>query len=152
MLAKREIEAALDPSAPQESTARFLQKVRSAKAHDALVKEIDDAYTVGNHIIVSDQGSGMSQDDLVPNYLVIGTASRKKAIDAALASGERGNGRPPFLGEKGIVRLSAMRLGDILTVETARNVGVSDGVDIKGNYRNAPLLVLVADVTGNGQR
>ncbi len=117
---KNDIEAALDPSAPQESSTRFLKKVRSAKDYEALVEALDDAYAAENRIIISDQGSGMSRDDLVQNYLVIGTPSRKKAIDAALANGGQGKGRAPFLGEKGIGRLSAMRLGDTLTVETAR--------------------------------
>ncbi len=58
----------------------------------------------------------MSEQDLIDNYLVIGTASRKRAIDAALSSS---SGKPPFLGEKGIGRLSAMRLGEKLRVETA---------------------------------
>ena len=35
-----------------------------------------------NRIIVSDEGTGMSNQDLIDNYLVIGTASRKRAIDA----------------------------------------------------------------------
>ena len=60
----------------------------------------------------------MSKQALIDNYLVIGTSSRKRAIEAVV---ERGvlDGRPPYLGEKGIGRLSAMRLGDKLTVETA---------------------------------
>ena len=61
----------------------------------------------------------MSRQDLIDNYLVIGTASRKRAIDAALAEHAEGKHGPPYLGEKGIGRLSAMRLGDRLTVETA---------------------------------
>ena len=60
----------------------------------------------------------MSEQDLLDNYLVIGTPSRKRTIDAALK--QRGVGdKAPFLGEKGIGRLSAMRLGNHLTVETA---------------------------------
>lgn len=62
----------------------------------------------------------MSNQDLIDNYLVIGTASRKRAIDAALEEDTPAAHRAPFLGEKGIGRLSAMRLGDRLTVETAQ--------------------------------
>lgn len=116
---KSDIEDALDPSAPQDALVRFRQTIESADNHAALVEALDQAYAAENRIIVSDEGTGMSQQGLIDNYLVIGTASRKRAIDAALAKRAAGDGRPPFLGEKGIGRLSAMRLGDMLTVETA---------------------------------
>jgi signal transduction histidine kinase len=119
---KGEIKNALDPSAPPETVSRFQQRIDSAKNQASLLDELDQAYARDNRIIVSDQGSGMSHEELIDNYLVIGTSSRKKAIDAVLARGNGVKGRPPFLGEKGIGRLSAMRLGNSLTVETARNV------------------------------
>ena len=59
---------------------------------------------------------------LLDNYLVIGTASRKRAIEAAFAEPADEKRRTPYLGEKGIGRLSAMRLGDMLTVETAQKM------------------------------
>src|SRR3546814_8775764 len=59
----------------------------------------------------------MSRDDLERNFLVIGTASRKREVEAAL---KRGDAQTPYLGEKGIGRLSALRLGERLRVETAR--------------------------------
>ena len=62
----------------------------------------------------------MSYQDLLDNYLVIGTVSRKRAIDYALSKIHSPKDHAPFLGEKGIGRLSAMRLGDTITVETAR--------------------------------
>ncbi len=71
-----------------------------------------------NSITVSDTGSGMSLKELNSVFLVIGTSSRKTEIDAALAGGKS---HSPFLGEKGIGRLSAMRLGDTLSVRTTRS-------------------------------
>src|SRR5207248_5712808 len=70
-----------------------------------------------NTIEVSDTGSGMSLKDLRDNYLVLGTPSRKRAIESAINTGQA---KSPFLGEKGIGRLSAMRLGDRLRVDSAR--------------------------------
>lgn len=70
-----------------------------------------------NSITVTDTGSGMSLDELDTVFLVIGTSSRKVEIDAALAGGKS---HTPFLGEKGIGRLSAMRLGNQLAVHTTR--------------------------------
>ncbi len=104
----------------QDSLNRFQKAVQEAEDLVELMNALDHAYSVENRIIVSDRGTGMSQQDLIDNYLVIGTASRKRAIDAALAESTHRNGRAPYLGEKGIGRLSVMRLGDRLTVETAK--------------------------------
>ena len=111
-----EIIAALDPSAPRSSLERFEKAVQDASDHEELATKLAEAFAEENRIVVLDAGSGMSKLDLIDNYLVIGTASRKRAIDAALSSSEK---HPPFLGEKGIGRLSAMRLGEKLRVETA---------------------------------
>ena len=116
---KKDINNALDLSASQDSLDRFRKAVNEAEDLTELVKVLDHAYAVENRIIVSDLGTGMSQQDLIDNYLVIGTTSRKREIDAALADRGAKKRRVPYLGEKGIGRLSAMRLGDRLTVETA---------------------------------
>lgn len=71
-----------------------------------------------NSITVSDTGSGMSLKELTSVFLVIGTSSRKTEIDAAI---EGGKSHSPFLGEKGIGRLSAMRLGGTLSVRTTKS-------------------------------
>jgi len=117
---KTDVADALDQSARQESLDRFRQAIHDAEDLEAFLEALDTAYAVENQIIVSDQGTGMSQQDLIDNYLVIGTTSRKRAIDAVLADHSAGKRRVPYLGEKGIGRLSAMRLGDRLTVETAK--------------------------------
>lgn len=116
---KKDVDEALVPSGPQDSLDRFWKIIRGAAEVEEFVDALDHAYATENRIIVSDQGTGMSQRDLIDNYLVIGTASRKRAIDTALSEHTGGSGRAPYLGEKGIGRLSAMRLGDRLTVETA---------------------------------
>ncbi|MVF23133.1 sensor histidine kinase [Methylocaldum sp. BRCS4] len=115
-----DIENALDPSAPPDSLNRFREAIQGARSSESLLEALDNAYAAENRIIVSDEGSGMSRQDLIANYLVIGTASRKRAIDAALAKRDSGETRAPYLGEKGIGRLSAMRLGDRLAVKTAK--------------------------------
>lgn len=69
-------------------------------------------------VTVSDTGSGMSLEELNSIFLVLGTKSRKKEVDLAFDSGEE---QSPYLGEKGIGRLSAMRLGDRLTVRTSQS-------------------------------
>ena len=103
-----------------ESSTELLDKskaiLQQVTTDQELVEALDQIYEM-SHIVISDTGTGMSVDDLQNNFLVIGTASRKREVDKALSSGES---KSPFLGEKGIGRLSAMRLGDALRVETAK--------------------------------
>ncbi len=110
------IEAKLIPSASPEALSLFRALISTADTHAALSSALEDAQRQCNSIIVSDTGLGMSADELSRNFLVIGTASRKHEVEAALGRGESAT---PFLGEKGIGRLSAMRLGERLRVETA---------------------------------
>ena len=93
-----------------------LKYLDGAESIEGLQAALDATYRL-NDITVSDTGSGMSKDDLESIFLVIGTSSRKKEVQAAFAKEERD---APYLGEKGIGRLSAMRIGDGLSVRTAR--------------------------------
>jgi Histidine kinase-, DNA gyrase B-, and HSP90-like ATPase len=97
-----------------EKALNLLEDVENLDDYDEALEKIDDL----NRVTVSDTGSGMSLAELETVFLVLGTKSRKERIDAAYADG---GGEVPYLGEKGIGRLSAMRLGDRLTVRTARN-------------------------------
>ncbi|GAB3497672.1 hypothetical protein GCM10027399_21930 [Curvibacter fontanus] len=63
-------------------------------------------------IVVQDTGSGMSADDLDSRFLVIGTPGKLLAKKAAKS------GDPIILGEKGIGRLSMMRLGQVAVVKS----------------------------------
>lgn len=107
----------LSGNASEAAQAGFRESIDAASNVADLKKRLDRAQAEFNTIRISDAGSGMSLDDLQRYFLVIGTSSRKKAVEAALAKGEE---KSPFLGEKGLGRLSAMRLGERLRVETAR--------------------------------
>ena len=63
-----------------------------------------------NSIEIRDTGEGMSFGDLSDVYLRIGTRNRRRQNELGATN----------LGDKGIGRLSAMRLGDLLTVETSK--------------------------------
>ena len=67
------------------------------------------AYRRHNWIEIRDKGEGMSLDTLYDVYLTVGTRSRRR-MNVAGAT---------FLGDKGVGRLSAMRLGNFLQVTTA---------------------------------
>ncbi|MUZ65044.1 sensor histidine kinase [Agrobacterium vitis] len=105
------------PDARPEARKSFADFVGKAGSSTALSEALFAAQARWNTITVSDTGSGMSIADLQGSFLVIGTPSRKKDVEAALL---RGDTQTPYLGEKGIGRLSAMRLGERLLVETAQ--------------------------------
>ena len=73
-------------------------------------ERLDAHYAQLNSIEIRDIGEGMSFSDLSDVYLRIGTRHRRR----------QNEGGATKLGDKGIGRLSAMRLGDLLTVETTK--------------------------------
>ena len=76
----------------------------------AFLKQLKRLYEQLNYIEVRDAGHGMSLKELSDVFLRIGTRSRQQHN----AKGAR------YLGNKGIGRLSSMRLGDRLRVKTSR--------------------------------
>ncbi len=101
---KEAIRENADPTAV--GIADWLREVDAA----ADVKEIAALLLDANAISFTDFGHGMSLRDLDTNYLTVGTPHRKL---------ERKNSTNTILGEKGIGRLSTMRLGKHLWVRTA---------------------------------
>ncbi len=96
--------AALNADASIDLLDRSRALLEQATTGKQIADALDEIYAM-SHIVVSDTGSGMSVEDLNNNFLVIGTASRKREVDKALLTGET---KSPFLGEKGIGRLSTM--------------------------------------------
>lgn len=116
---KADLIAALDPKSSEMSRTAFSSAVVAATSHVDLTSKARAALAAINSITVSDTGKGMSMEDLTGSFLVIGTPSRKLEVEAALAAGVK---ESPYLGEKGIGRLSAMRLGEKLRVVTAQQI------------------------------
>ena len=90
-----------------------------ATSLDALADAVDRA----SYIEFVDSGEGMSLEDLEDVYLTIGTRSRledREIQRATLADALSGKAPRPVLGEKGVGRLSAMRLGQRLSVRTSK--------------------------------
>lgn len=112
------ITAALLHGASDAARSGMIDAVSRVTERQGLLQALDAAQAQFNTIRVIDRGAGMSLADINENFLVIGTPSRKREVEAALA---RGDDTAPFLGEKGIGRLSAMRLGERLRLETARS-------------------------------
>lgn len=86
---------------------------------------------------VSDDGVGMSAEDLSDRFLVIGTPGKLLAKRAA------GPGDLPILGEKGIGRLSMMRLGNVATVRsTQKGSGRWNSIRFQWDLFDNPALFL----------
>ena len=94
----------------------FKQELSEADSIDVLLVLLDEA----NYIDIRDTGEGMSLADLQNVYLTIGTRSRYKQRRLVNKNGSNGENSLPILGEKGVGRLSAMRLGNRLFVKTSK--------------------------------
>jgi len=87
--------------------------VESASSIEELIKTLRDC----SSIEVEDAGSGMSLKTLETVFLTVGTRSR---YSERQERGARQTGRP-ILGEKGIGRLSVMRLGREIDITTSES-------------------------------
>jgi signal transduction histidine kinase len=101
----------VDLGAP--SAAEYTKSVDKAHTLDELKLLLDEA----NYIDIQDTGEGMSLNDLSEVYLTIGTRSRLEQREQQKRSAKS----RPILGEKGLGRLSTMRLGSRLKVITSRS-------------------------------
>lgn len=101
--------AVLDQLPDTKENDQLRLDVQNAKSWAALKMSVD----MLNYIRFTDYGQGMTIDDLSDIYLVLGTRNRLRE------KADRDVNSRPVLGEKGIGRLSAMRLGRRLHVCTA---------------------------------
>jgi len=105
----------LVPGAPRAASDVFNRILDETESAAIFTERLRDAYVENNWIEFRDTGHGMSREDLLNAYLLLGTPSRRRAVDDAVVARRSA----PYLGEKGIGRLSAMRLGSRLRIETA---------------------------------
>lgn len=101
------VRSGLIDSAPRTAVSHFIGRLeRYLGARSKFRLALIAGYARHNWIQVSDQGTGMSIGNLDRVFLTIGTRSRREQNEIG--------GR--FLGDKGVGRLSTMRLGDRLLV------------------------------------
>lgn len=123
MMAEREVatKASLDHLKNLATKALDRTVERSAEVSIQISKatsaaELLEAFRYANRILIRDRGHGMAQAELQDVFLTIGTPFRRLEREKALKSD---GGHLP-LGEKGIGRLSAMRLGSALILKSGR--------------------------------
>ena len=128
----------INPSKAPDSWLHLREKAlrsltKNAPNLDPLIKSLNSANTYrdfitalkeANYIEIADDGEGMSIDVLQNEYLTIGTSHRarqRQAQSVRYRSDHSTSKSAPnvILGEKGLGRLSAMRLGDSIEVVTA---------------------------------
>ena len=111
-LLKTDLLSALDSTVP--GAPDCAERLGAAKDAAALRAAAEQA----NEIIISDTGHGMSKADLNEVYLTIGTRYR---LEEKQSQQQSGHGKErAILGEKGLGRLSVMRLGQRVQVNTTR--------------------------------
>ncbi|MDQ2102529.1 sensor histidine kinase [Azospirillum isscasi] len=106
-----QIEAAIPSNADADDAEAFMQELRKASSsRNDFATALASAYALRNWIEVDDDGTGMLLGELSSVFLRIGTRSRRAA----------NIGGAEYLGDKGVGRLSTMRLGDRLEVVTTK--------------------------------
>lgn len=116
----------LEDQASPKTRDRFTLAYGEPTTPQDALESLDRAYLLGNYLLVRDHGCGMSPQSLEDSYLTVGTPTRLLEKNAAIADAtsdvsrlqnpKSETGLP--LGEKGIGRLSAMRLGHFVRVKT----------------------------------
>lgn len=94
-------------------SAKIILQVNS---HSEARQAFRDAYNRLSSITIKDRGEGMSLETLRKAFLTIGTPYRLRQRKERKAKKE--TGKRALLGEKGVGRLSAMRLGSRLELKT----------------------------------
>jgi signal transduction histidine kinase len=106
---KQKAIAAIDMTSPEAAS------LRRGIVDASTTRDLYRALRGATRIIVTDSGRGMSAKGLVDAFLTIGTREKQKLRAQANADDH------VLLGEKGIGRFSAMRLGSMLRVATTQS-------------------------------
>lgn len=115
---RQSIEGWVSGDAPASASRALFAALDKAANPKAFRAALEAGYRAANYIEIGDDGDGMSLLDLDEIFLTIGTRSRrreKSGWDPAAADPLR-----ILLGDKGVGRLSVMRLGDHLEVRTTQ--------------------------------
>lgn len=109
------VSSKVDSQAPHEARSAFMARLGRPKTSDAALDALRQACFEGNVIRIVDFGHGMTKAELQSCYLTVGTPMRLHQRNDAIAGSGRKKAKVP-LGEKGIGRLAAMRLGHYVDV------------------------------------
>jgi two-component sensor histidine kinase len=120
----------------KDHTTALLELVKNSYDADANVVEIEIyKRSTQNTIRISDDGDGMTEDDIDEKWLRIGFSHKKSNKESSSKHRRK-------TGEKGIGRLSADRLGEILEIRTKSDVTEAYGLTVNWEAFNQDNLVL----------
>jgi signal transduction histidine kinase len=136
--------ASLEFDVIQSLRDRFIRLFGSPGSYLEFVECLERAYHGANSIVIQDNGSGMSRVGLASSFLTVGTPERLTPKTDVVSMALSGTSRLQFtktdtrvpLGEKGIGRLSVMRLGHDIDVQT-KTKGESDWHLLQMDWRPA---------------
>lgn len=111
------VDSSLEPNTPDPVRAQFLKALGAPSSATKAISALVEASFKFNSISIRDKGHGMTRTSLDACYLTIGTPMRLHERDSTKTSSGTKSKRTP-LGEKGIGRLAAMRLGHHVEVLT----------------------------------
>lgn len=115
---RENIEQWILPDAPAGAARPLLTALSGAKDASEFRRILIEAYRDINFVDVADDGEGMSLRDLEEIFLTVGTRSRRE--EKASWNARDTIPTRTLLGDKGVGRLSVMRLGDHLSVRTTK--------------------------------
>jgi len=105
-----EIKTSIVQDADEKLKSKFFEIIGSPSDLDQLRDKLGEAYLETSLIRIKDTGHGMTLEDLDLCFLTIGTQHRYQQ--------RRAKKKALILGEKGVGRLSSMRLGSKLSVRS----------------------------------
>ncbi|NPT32899.1 sensor histidine kinase [Paraburkholderia xenovorans] len=134
------VDSLVEPDAPARMRAKFYDALAEPETPAAARVALDEAYLAGNKIVIADKGHGMTRHALRECYLTVGTPMRLLQKQTPKMTGQADNpgASAPVLGEKGIGRLAAMRLGRSVHVRTSDPEGARARMQIPAAERGEP--------------
>ncbi|WP_175657147.1 ATP-binding protein [Burkholderia ambifaria] len=131
------VDKAISPDLPLSTRAALNDRARNHIDNKTKFSEFLQNLRAEQYIEISDTGKGMSKDDLLNRFLVIGTPGK------LFEKQNPGSSQSVVLGEKGIGRLSMMRLGSTATIEsTTSESSTQYGIRFEWNKFDDPNLYL----------
>jgi signal transduction histidine kinase len=131
------VDKAIAPDLSAAKRSELIERLHTFLEHRTEFADNLRKFRAEQSLKVSDEGIGMSAVDLADRFLVIGTPGKLLAKRAA------GPGDAPILGEKGIGRLSMMRLGNVAKVRsTQKGSGRWNSIRFQWDLFDDPALFL----------